>query len=216
MTDQAPRKFMFDTVFDHGKVIEAPRPRRAFTVEEVEAARAEAYAQGERSATVQVEQQVAASLADIAQTVRQAVGALAHLAHEHRTASAELALACARRIADAALDQFPNAPAEAALAALAGELTAEPRLMVRASPEEADRLREVLSAAADHIGLTGQIVVRVDPALPRAAFTFDWGDGRARFDPAQAEAAVAQALSTALAAEGLHGEPIVLDPESQS
>ncbi len=214
MTDQLPRKFTFDTVFDGGRVIESVRPRRAFSQEEVDAARAEGHAQGERSAVALAQQHIAASLSEIAHDTRQALGALAHLAQEHRVASAELALVCARRIADAALDRFPQAPAQAALAALAGELQSEPRLMVRASANDAEHLTKALNSAADEIGLSGQIIVRVDPSLPRAAFMFDWGDGRARFDPAQAEVAVSHALSTALAAEGLHGEPVVFDQES--
>jgi flagellar assembly protein FliH len=57
-------------------------------------------------------------------------------------------------------------------------------------------------------------VVKTDPALPRAAFTFDWGDGRAAFDPQAAAARVAAALETALAAEGLHADPHVPTPET--
>ena len=56
----------------------------------------------------------------------------------------------------------------------------------------------------------GQIVARADPDLPRAAFTLDWGDGRAAFDPEAAAARVAAALDAALAAEGLHGEALPL------
>ena len=40
----------------------------------------------------------------------------------------------------------------------------------------------------------------------RAAFLFDWGEGRAAFDPAAAAGRVAAALEAALAAEGLHAE----------
>ena len=45
--------------------------------------------------------------------------------------------------------------------------------------------------------------------LTLAAFVLDWGDGRADFDPAAAADRVAQALHTALAAEGLHAEPLI-------
>ena len=211
MTAQPPRKFTFDTVFEGGRVIEAPRAKRHFTAEDVEAARAQGFAEGERSAVARSEGAMAGSLGEVAQALHQAMGALAALVHEHRVASADLAMACARRIADAALARFPQAPAEAALAALVAELAVEPRLLVRAHGEEAERMADVLTGAAEQMGLTCQIVVRADPTLARAAFTFDWGDGRASFDPARAEAAVAEALSTALAAEGLHAEPIVLE-----
>ena len=58
------------------------------------------------------------------------------------------------------------------------------------------------------------VVVKADPSLPPAAFSFDWGEGRAAFDPAAASARVEAALETALAAEGLHAEPIVLSAEA--
>ncbi len=214
MTQPPPAKFLFDTVFDNGAVVSSSRAKRHFTVEDVEQARAEGRAEGERSVTALAEADMAATLHDISASLRQAMGALASLAHEHRRASAELSLACARRIADAALDHFPQAPVEAALTALSQELAAEPRLLVRAPEAQAERLADVLTTTAERMGLVCQIVVRIDPALPRAAFGFDWGDGKAQFDPVAAEAAVAEALATALAAEGLHGEPIVLEQVS--
>ena len=67
MTDQQPRKFTFDTVFDNDGAIAftAPRVKRAFTADEVEQARAQAFAEGERSATVRAEEAQAVALADI-------------------------------------------------------------------------------------------------------------------------------------------------------
>ncbi|HWU15972.1 MAG TPA: flagellar assembly protein FliH, partial [Caulobacter sp.] len=45
-------------------------------------------------------------------------------------------------------------------------------------------------------------------AMPTAAFVLDWGDGRAAFNPDDAAARVTQALEAAIAAEGLHAEPL--------
>ena len=61
--------------------------------------------------------------------------------------------------------------------------------------------------AAEAVGFTGAVSVKADAAYPPAAFLFDWGEGRARFDPAGAQARVEQALAAALASEGLHAEP---------
>ena len=65
-----------------------------------------------------------------------------------------------------------------------------------------------LEAVAAQIGYQGQIVARADGAMARAAFTFDWGEGRAAFDPDGAALRVAEALEAAIAAEGLHAEPM--------
>ena len=216
MTSPPPRKFMFDTVFQDGHVVAAPRPKRHFTAEDVEQARAEGFAAGEQSSLVVTETSLAASLSDIAAMLGQALGTLSTLVHEHRTASADLSLACARRIAAEALDHFPDAPVQAALETLAGELTAEPRLLVRANPDQVDRLTDLLTQTIARLGLTCDVLVRSETGLPRAAFALDWGEGKAQFDPVHAEAAVADALSNALAASGRHDEMMMREQESRS
>ncbi len=208
----APRPFAFDTVFDGDRVIAPVRPKVAFTAEEVEAARAQGFEEGRRSATARAEAEAAAALAAAVQVIRAGLSALKVVAHEHRTASAELALACGRAVAGAALDAFPEAAAVAALDALAREIEAQPRLLVRAAPAAAPRLAAALEQAAEAAGFTGAVTVKADPAYPPAAFQFDWGEGRARFDPAGAQARVEQALTAALASEGLHAEPPPLPP----
>jgi len=205
------RRFAFDTEFDDKGAVafEAPPPKkRHFTAEEVEAARAEGYAQGERSAVVQAEQAQAAALHEIAGAVRGGLGALAAVAHEHKEGCAALSLACAKAMADAALDAFPEAPAEAALRALTAELETAPRLIVRTGAGDPERLRLALERVADAAGLTGAINVKAEPGLARAAFIFDWGDGKAAYDPDRAASRVSEALHAALAAEGLHGDAL--------
>ena len=145
----------------------------------------------------------------IGRAVQQALPGLAAVAHEHRVGSAELALACARSIAAAALDRFPQAPVRAALEALAREIEAAPRLILIADAELADGLQTVLEETAQSVGYPGAIQVRTDPAMGPQAFTLDFGDGSASFDPAAAAERVSQVLHAALAAEGLHAEPLI-------
>lgn len=208
MSDLAPRPFGFDTVFDDaGAVAYQPPPRRtAYTGAEVEQIRAEAFAEGERSVMARAE---ADAQADIAAAARAALTALARVAHEHRQQCAGLALAAARAIAGAALDRFPDAPATAALEALAREVEAQPRLVIRVAPGLEARVQAALDHTAESIGFAGRITARADAALPPAAFVLDWGDGKAAFDPQAAAQRVTAALDAALAAEGLHAEPLI-------
>lgn len=211
MSQIAPRPFDFDTVFaDDGAVARASaRPKRLYPIEEVEQIRAQAMAEGERAAMARIEAEQAAALSQIAQACQAALPRLAEVAHEHRVGSADLALACGQAIADAALDAFPRAPIQAALDSLAREIESAPRLVVTAPPALAEGLESVLAQTAQAIGFSGQIQVRPDPAAGRAAFSLDFGDGAARFDPAAAAERVAAALHEALAAEGLHAEPLI-------
>jgi flagellar assembly protein FliH len=215
MTSASPplahEKFLFGTVFETtGEVINAaPRPKRNYSAEEVEAIRKSAAAEGEARALAGIANRQAQALAVIAAACRQALPRLAEVAHSHRVGSAELALACAKAIAAAALDKFPQAPVRAALEALAREIEAAPRLILTADAALAEGLQAVLEETAQAVGYPGSIQVRLDPTLSPRAFTLDFGDGAASFDPAAAADRVSQALHAALAAEGLHAEPLI-------
>jgi len=213
---EAHTRFSFDTVFDAGGGVAhaSPRPKRLFPVEEVEQIRAAAYAEGERTALASVAAQQANALSQIAAACNQALPRLAEVAHEHRLGSADLALACGRAIADAALEKFPQAPVLAALVALGREIDAQPRLVVSADPALADSLQPILEEVARGLGFEGAVVVKPDGAFGPHAFTLDFGDGQAAFDPAQAADRVTLALTAALAAEGLHAEPLIPGSES--
>jgi flagellar assembly protein FliH len=204
------RAFSFDTEFDdQGAFTPVLRPGRSLTPPEVEKVRAAAFAEGERSAVARAEQQQADALSDIAAAVRHALPTLAAVAHGHRAASAELALACADKIAGAALAAAPQAPVAAALQALSREIEGCPRLLARVSPDSLERVQATLDEAAQGLGFPGQIRAMADPSMAPAAFILDWGDGRAAFDPQTAMQRVADALGAALAAEGLHAEPLI-------
>ncbi|HEY8574386.1 flagellar assembly protein FliH [Phenylobacterium sp.] len=205
------RKFAFDTEFDArgGVAFQPPRPKRAFTPEEVEQIKAQAYAEGERAGLSSVQAEQSRALAQVAAVCGQALPKLAEVAHEHRETSARLALACGRAIAAAALDRFPEAPVKAAIEALAREIESAPRLVVNAAPDRAASLQGVLEQTAQSIGFGGAIQVKADASRSALAFTLDFGDGSAAFDPEAAAQRVAEALEAALAAEGLHAEPLI-------
>ena len=99
----AHKKFGFDTVFDAtGDVTFAmPRPKRLFSIEEVGALKRAAFAEGEEMANSSLLARQTEALGEIVKACEQALPRLAQVAHEHRTASARLAMACGRAIAGA-------------------------------------------------------------------------------------------------------------------
>ncbi|MHB8285504.1 MAG: FliH/SctL family protein [Caulobacteraceae bacterium] len=212
---QPPRKFTFDNVFDGDGFVATTAPAKpkapVITVEMVEAAKAQGLAEGQRAVEAKVKAEAAAALADATSAIRQAMTALTALAQDHRTNSARLALAVGKAIAGAALEAFPEQPVIAALEALGREIEAQPRLIVRTGPGQAAALGASLSEAAEHAGFMGQVTVKTDANLQPAAFSFDWGEGRAAFDPNDAAARVTAALEQALAAEDAHAEPLNLE-----
>lgn len=203
------RRFAFDTEFDGAGVVVPPPPTApSYDAQDLEAARAEGFAAGERSAVARAQIDATAALAALAAAAEHGLSALAEVAHSHKAGSVTLAMAAAGRIAEAALARFPEAAAAAALEALAREVEASPRLLLRVRPEHETQLREAVERAATAAGYPGQLMVKADPSLAPSAFIYDWGDGRAAFDPAAAAGRIADALFAVLAAEGLHGEPL--------
>lgn len=215
MTGPILEKFGFDTVFDGvGNVARTtPRPKRFFTADEVEAVRARAFSEGEQKAMGEMAAVQARALAEIARSAEQGLGGLARVAHAHREGSAALALACARAIAGEVLEMFPQAALQKALESLAREIESEPRLLVTVAPGLSEGLQDLLSATAAAGGFNGQILVREDAGHTGAAFTLDFGDGAASYDPDEAAQRVRAALKAALATEGLHAES--LDPPGE-
>jgi flagellar assembly protein FliH len=205
-----PRRFSFDQDFgDAARVTPAGgvRRKRVYLADEVDAIRAAAVNEGESSIASRAKAQDARSLAEIADAARKGLDVLGEVAREHRVVAAELALAVARKIAGAALDRFPEAPIKAALETLGREIESQARLVVRVG-EPSDAVRSVVETAAADIGFAGQIVFRAEDGLPTAAFVIEWADGRASFDPNEAMGRIAQSFEAALAADGVHGEPL--------
>src|SRR5437588_63211 len=80
------------------------------------------------------------------------------------------------------------------IAVLAREIEAAPRLVVTAPADLVELLEPVLAEAAHGIGYPGQLVMRAAPDLLGCAFTLDFGDGAAAFDPMAASERVTAAL----------------------
>ena len=200
------QKFEFGTVFgDGGKVLARPAPRekKFFTPEEVEAIRAKAFGEGEASALARAQMAQAAALQALADAARQGLGHISETVHGYRAAAVQLALVCAQKIAAQALDRFPEAAVTAALEALAQELETATRLVLLAN-DPSEELKTAASEASTFAGFPGQIQFRDKPSLPKGAFEIVWNDGRAEFNPDQVAEALDKALSEALEAEVFH------------
>ncbi|AYG94000.1 flagellar assembly protein FlbE [Brevundimonas naejangsanensis] len=206
------RPFVFDTEFGADGAVVRPSTwqpvKRSYAPAEVDALVAQARLEARQQALAEVEALRADALSILAQTTSQAATLLRNVAEAHRRESADLALAAARVVASAAFDRFPRRPLEAALEALGQEMDATPRLVVRASGLD-DEGRAQVEALCAQAGFSGLVVFRDEPHLPAAAFALEWADGRAEFDPAEAEGRVAAALNAALAAEAGHADPPV-------
>lgn len=199
------KKFEFGTVFgDGGRVLaHQPREKKAYTPEEVEAIRQEAYSEGEASALVRVQMTQAAAVQALADAAHQGLGTLNDTVNHYKHACVDLALVCAQKIAAEALERFPDAPVTAALHALGQEIETTLRLVLYANTPS-EELKAAAMEAGAYAGFAGQIQFRDKPALPKGAFEIVWSDGRAEFNPQLAAEALEKALHEALEAEAYH------------
>lgn len=206
MTSPAPhKKFEFGTVFGDGGAVlaEQKREKKLFTVDEVEAIRAQARADGEASATARAQAAQAAAVQALADAAQAGLGLMADAIHAHRVAAVDLALVCAQKIACEALERFPDAPVKAALDALGQEIETATRLVLYArEPDEA--LQAAVTEAALFAGYAGAIQFRDRPAAPAGAFEIVWNEGRAEFDPQAVFDVLQTHLKEALEAEVFH------------
>lgn len=204
MTQTAPQKFGFDTWFDEdGRVVSSTpieRRRHAYSPAEVEAIRAQAFAEGQADQRSRDEGETARSLSEISQACSQAFAVLDGVVARYRVGAADLAHATGEAIATGALERFPQAPLATALEALSEEVTGTARLVIR-TMVTSPQIATAIETAAQEAGFAGRILLRDEPQGSPAAFIIEWPDGRAEFEPAAAAERVREALQTALAAE---------------
>jgi len=180
-----------------------------FGLEDLELARAEAYAEGR-----------AAGLAEAAAShAAREAAALEATARELAAATAAARAAAERtdaRLADAVLAAVAAQTAEhaqrllpgqvsALLAELRADLGPELALTVAAAPSVAARVASVLSEAARQGGVELPTDVVADPALDARAVRVSWSGGEARLDLAAVADATARILAEAFGS--LHPDP---------
>lgn len=187
--DAQPRKFTFDQHFDDAPAAArahtaAPKTKKFYTPEEVEAVRAEAYERGRGSLEAIAAQAQSLALGQIAEGAMTALGALDAMAAEARAMALRTALAAARRIAGVALDRFPLDVVEETVAHCLAQAAQEPRIVVRVAERLAEPLKARLTALADEAGFAGRVVVAAEPRLAAADCRLEWSDGGVERDSA--------------------------------
>ncbi|ESQ76016.1 flagellar assembly protein FliH [Asticcacaulis sp. AC402] len=199
------KRFEFGTVFgDGGKVLARQAvEKKAFTPDEVEVVRAQAYADGEASAMARAQMAQAAAIQALADAAHQGLGTVNEMVNHYKRACVDLALICAQKIAAEALDRFPEAPVVATLEALGQEIETTARLVVHANAPS-EELKAAAMEAGAYAGFAGQIQFRDKPSFPKGAFEIVWSDGRAEFNPHQVVEALEKALHEALEADAYH------------
>lgn len=197
------RKYAFETEFtpDGGIVNTAPKK---LAPEEVEVERQVAYKRGAEDATAQAEREAAAALQALADAASAVLTRLEAESQAMRVEAAHVAMAAARKIAGAALDAFGAERVAAAIEAAMDMLRHQPRLLVKLSPEAAEKLGPRITEMCETHAYAGAVLVRPQPGMRAGEVVIDWSDGVINMNPEDAAKRIEELVEAALAAPTAH------------
>lgn len=193
----APKAFTFETEFTPaGDVIGGPQGRYVLR-EEAHALTDRARVEGEMSARRSAEAQTLATLRAVNDRLAPVAPALARICDELRREAAELALAAARKIAGAALDEAGEASAAEAAARAVRLLRSEPSVVVCAGPKLGPEFERRLAT----LHAEGFDAVRfiADPNAKPGDWRVEWSGGSVGFSREDVEAIVGEAIERRVA-----------------
>lgn len=187
------RKFLFDRTFEGAQEPLPAKPQRRFAEADLTAARGEgleagylagfeaAMAQGAEAAAA-AEVRAEEALLRVAAALQSLDDAQAGAVERLRAEAAGLALAAARKLAPALIDDQPTAEIEALFAQCLSNLSGEPRLVVRVADPLVDDLSQRLERIVRQAGQKAELVLLADAALAGGDCRIEWADGGAERD----------------------------------
>jgi flagellar assembly protein FliH len=195
----AASKYTFDVEFrrEGDLVSNAARARqkKSYTTEEIDQLSARAYEQGIKSGQVRAAEALAAEIADLVAALREMLERTRQATDDVRQEASMLALAAARKLATAAIDQLPAADVEMTLRGALHQAIGEPRVVLSASQKVVEVLRPRLEEIALQEGFDGRLALVADPAMAMADCRIDWRGGGAERSEGAIEAAIAELIA---------------------
>lgn len=191
-----PKPFLFEFSFDDGadearqaeeearlraeQEAEANRPP-TFSLEEMESAKAEAFAKGRQEgmddAMAGIDQQVARTLDAVFSRVPKVFEQHKAWTREMETDAARLGLAVIGRLAPELVRDNELPEVEAVIREAFGFLTEQPKVMIRVAKELEEPLSGKVDLMASRVGYEGQVVLVGDPELPVDDCRVSWQAG---------------------------------------
>ncbi|MDF1720640.1 MAG: hypothetical protein P1U65_08195 [Minwuia sp.] len=197
-------KFLFNHDFDTGRgnAVRSRAKPEVFQSEDVNAARAEGFAEGEQRgrelAAQEIEAAASSTLGMIASGIDDCRIALDDLERQQGLEAAQIGVAIGRRLAETLLARFPEKEIESLIVNCLKELRDEPRLVVRTAETVAESLRDRIDQMATGVGFAGRVVLLPDDTMGPQDARVEWADGGASRDHQATEDAIAEAVDTFL------------------
>jgi len=196
------QKYQFDVEFDSsGQILRSPTEINAFSHDEVEQIKAQAFEEGRESETARAANIASDALTQIAQTTHALTDALNTQALLNKKAAFDLALTAAKKIAGSALSAFPTAEIEATVEECLAELSDDSQLVVAVPDTLQDVVTDKIQTIAEQQNFAGRIRVTGAGELPPYDCKVEWGDGGLERQTQQIEDRVAEIVSRRLISE---------------
>ena len=197
-------KFLFDLPFDGAQPerqanYKPRQPAPKFSLEELEAAKAQARAEGEAAGREEAygerERAVDEALAGISHRLQQIAENDAAIKAEARAAAVNVAAAIARKLAAQLAAREPLREIEQLVLRCMDDMRDEPRLIVRAAEPVIRLLDQRLDQLMAQSGFGGKVMLAPDDKLAATDCRVDWADGSAERNQADLEKEVDLAVS---------------------
>ena len=192
-------KYTFDVEFrPEGDLVSnaaRARQKKAYTTDEIDQLSARAREQGMKAGQVRAAEAMAAEAAKLVALVREMLERSRQATDEVRQEASMLALAAARKLAAAAIDQLPAADVEMTLRTALHQAIGEPRIVLNASQRVVDALKPQLDEIAQEEGFEGRVAIVSDASMSTADCRIDWRGGGAERSEGAIEAAIAELIS---------------------
>jgi flagellar assembly protein FliH len=209
----AVRKFEFERSFDSAtvrrlEIVPASQPPAppppTFSLEDLEAARALAFAEGRDAGIVEasasIECQMAEAMARVAHAIEQARDEHRQLLHAVHRQAAETMLGLVETMLPTLARREAMAEIEALIDEALKEGFGQPRLLIRCSEPCRERIEEVARAAAARAGYPGTLVVQAGADFANEDCRIEWSNGGVERKTSQALESITNAMRDALAA----------------
>ena len=197
-------RFLFDQEFDaNGRA--RPRARaETFDEDDLAAARAQAYADGEQAGMAAAASGVEANAAQVLERIAESLQGTAQdftsFAEDWRRDTADIAVSIGRKLAMKLIAEQPMAEIEAMVLDCVGQLREEPRLVIRVSGAVADAIRDRIDHIATRTGFEGHLVVLPDETMTDQDCRIEWAQGGIERSVEDTEAAINRAVDAFMAA----------------
>ncbi len=191
-------KFMFGTDFREGS-------RRAVGEAELVAARAEGFKAGEEQGRQQADAKLMTLSTQIARSAERLLAQENQRCAEIEAQAVHVALAAARRLAGAALEDRPTAALERAMRECFAHARLAPHLVLRVHEGAVEASETLVKRLAQECGFAGRLVLLGDPDIAPGDARIEWADGGFMLDTQRLAELVEEAVADVFGAPAARG-----------